>query len=450
MSAFNLTPVDNNYLTSLIRYQQLTQNTDVITVNSSNFTASTTPKVLTFGDGVVRLQGTVVAAGTPAANYEIGSLPTWCVPLGSDQVYPVAVLRAGAYVSNAVSVNIGGDSIESVTITAAGSYQTLPTLSISGTGTGATLTPIMKVVSAIPSADGTGYAPADKALLIGGTSSVDGELTVATTKVISAAVDAPGTDYAPGNTITVNGGTPTTNAVFTVGSTKVVSAGIVLGGSGGTDGSQTVTGTTGTGTKFEASVTIAGGSISSVDSITVAGNYTVNPTDPSQEPVTGASLTGAVLNLGMGVLTAPLTTAGVYTANASSFTQVATSGSGTGVTFNTVVYGVNAVTVKTAGSYTALPTNPVSVSAITGAGTGAQFTVLWGLLSATITNKGSGYSQPSTLVITGGGGAGGGAGTVVLDSSANNGVLKLVNQPTAGDIVVLDSVNFTVESYKSQ
>ena len=72
---------------------------------------------------------------------------------------------------------------------------------------------------------------------------------------------------------------------------------IAAGGTGGTTGTQTVTGTTGTGTKFQASVTIAGGAITAVLSILVAGAYTALPTSLAAEPVTGASLTGATLNL---------------------------------------------------------------------------------------------------------------------------------------------------------
>ena len=79
---------------------------------------------------------------------------------------------------------------------------------------------------------------------------------------------------------------------------------IAAGGSGGTNGTQTVTGTTGTGTKFQASVTVAGGAITAVLSVTVAGVYTAMPSSLAAEPVTGASLTGAQLNLSacMGVV----------------------------------------------------------------------------------------------------------------------------------------------------
>lgn len=79
---------------------------------------------------------------------------------------------------------------------------------------------------------------------------------------------------------------------------EVYDATITTGGTGGTNGvSRTVTGTTGTGTKFQASVVISGGAITVVNSITVAGIYTKPPTDESAEPVTDAALTGATLNV---------------------------------------------------------------------------------------------------------------------------------------------------------
>jgi hypothetical protein len=157
---------------------------------------------------------------------------------------------------------------------------------------------------------------------------------LATAAVIAAPGGALGALYAPGDTITLAGGTSTVPTVLTVGATAVQSATINAGGSGGTTGTQTVTGTTGTGTKFQASVTVAGGAITAVLSITVAGLYTVNPTDCTQEPVTGASLTGAKLSLVMGVGTISVTTAGVYSvAPSNPVAQASSSGSGTGATF---------------------------------------------------------------------------------------------------------------------
>jgi hypothetical protein len=176
----------------------------------------------------------------------------------------------------------------------------------------------------------------------------------------SAAVQAAGTGYTPGDTITLTGGTFAEAMRLTVATTKVVSATVAAAGTGGTPGSATVTGTTGTGTKFEATVTIgAGGTMESVDSISTAGSYTVNPTAIATEPVTGGGLTGAQLAVVMGVATATVTRPGVYTALPSNaVAQGATSGSGVNATFN-----VTWATAAAAGDLLITPDAPVIVDA---------------------------------------------------------------------------------------
>jgi hypothetical protein len=160
--------------------------------------------------------------------------------------------------------------------------------------------------------------------------------------IVAAAGGAAGHSYVPGNTITLADGAPSTHGVLTVVSTLVVSATIAAGGSGGTNGTQTVTGTTGTGTKFTASVTIAGNTITAVLSILTGGAYTANPTTITAEPVTGASLAGATLNLNMGLLSASLTTAGIVTAvPANPVAQTSSTGAGTGATFTLTYQGLS-------------------------------------------------------------------------------------------------------------
>jgi hypothetical protein len=301
----------------------------------------------------------------------------------------------------------------------------------------------MKAISATASSAGTIYAPGDTITLTGGTASTQAILAVTSTKLTTIALNAAGTNYVPDEVLTLVGGTATTAGEVTVASTKVVSATVAAPGSGGTDGTQTVTGTTGTGTKFQASVTIASGSITAVSSIVLGGDYTVNPTSLTNEPVTGASLTGAQLNVVMGVNAVTLTNAGVYTANSATFTS--TGGTGAGATFNTAVFGVNEATVSTtAGVYSALPSNPIAQGSSSGSGTGAEFTVLWGLNGITVSNGGTGYNSNTTVSITGGGSTGGGAASVVLDSTTG---LSLVNAPTVGDVVYLGGVSFIVDSY---
>lgn len=172
------------------------------------------------------------------------------------------------------------------------------------------------------------------------------------TSEISAVVAAAGTAYVPGDTITLAGGTFATAMTLTVATTKVVSATVNAGGTGdlGNGAGVIVEGTTGTGTKFRASVTIATFAIASVQSITIAGAYSANPTAIGQEPVTyisgaasGTTLTGAKL---------------------------------------AVIMGVDTVNVSDAGSYTALPTNPVAQGASSDGGINATFTVTFATAAA--------------------------------------------------------------------
>jgi hypothetical protein len=80
---------------------------------------------------------------------------------------------------------------------------------------------------------------------------------------------------------------------------SVLSATVAAGGSGGTNGPVTLTGTTGTGTRFTAKGVISSGVLSGAITIVTAGSYSVDPTTPTAEPVTGGSLSGATLALTM-------------------------------------------------------------------------------------------------------------------------------------------------------
>ena len=223
------------------------------------------------------------------------------------------------------------------------------------------------------------YAPGDFVTLAGGAAFTPAVLLVDTTALVSLALNSPGSGvYAPNDTVSLAGGTQTQPVELVVNTTKVVGATVAAGGSGGTDGTQTVTGTTGTGTPFQASVTVSGGAIIAVLSITVAGAYTANPTTPTAEPVTGASLVGATLNLSIGILTFAIFAGGTFTENpaGAAFTQAASSGLGTGATFQSAIMGPRDVTVSNSGSYAIFPNNPVAQGSTTGVGLGATFTIV--------------------------------------------------------------------------
>ncbi len=94
-----------------------------------------------------------------------------------------------------------------------------------------------------------------------------------TTEVLtgSGLVTVIGSGYtAPTVAITGGGGTGAAGAL----TTKVLTATVVAGGTGGTPGAVTLTGTTGTGTKFQATGTINGsGILTGALVVTIAGNY---------------------------------------------------------------------------------------------------------------------------------------------------------------------------------
>ena len=223
------------------------------------------------------------------------------------------------------------------------------------------------------------YNSGDLITLAGGTYSSPAVLSVQSTVLLNIGLNDPGTSgvYAPGDTVTLAGGNQISPSIITLSSTQVISATVASGGTGGMDGTQIVTGTTGTGTFFSASVIISGGTITSVEQILVPGNYTVNPTVPSAEPVTGGGLTGATLDLQIGILAFTLTTAGSFLSNppGNTFTQASTSGAGLGATFQFGLFGPLTVSFSDPGNYTVFPSNPVSQASTSGSGLGAQFNV---------------------------------------------------------------------------
>ncbi len=264
---------------------------------SQGSTASTYKLSIYFANGVPEVFDNI--GGSGAAFW---SNLANAVNLGQNQ------LRGPSQICTALT----GNTISSVSVTAAGSYATLPTLGTSGPGSGATLNPTMKAVSAVFAAAGSGYAPADTITLTGGSHTINAILEVATTKLVSIAVDVGGSNYQVGDTITLAGGTFTSPAILTV---DTVSTGAVTG------------------------VTITSG-----------GAYTANTASFTQGATSGVG-SGATFDTALfGVNTVTVDTAGAYTALPSSpVSQGATSGGGTGATF-TVLWGLLSVQVAAAGS----------------------------------------------------------------------------------------------------
>jgi hypothetical protein len=187
----------------------------------------------------------------------------------------------------------------------------------------------------------TTITPTSKtAATLGAPAHPDG-LSMMTTGLLS---QGTGSLYAPGDTITMAGGTlATTSGTPTIGTvqrTYVRAATIAAAGSGGTNGTWEVYGTTGNGMRFVGNLTVAGGIATGI-AIADGGHYTSNPTTPAtagmatQAP--GVTLpAGATLNLTMDVDLIDASTPGLYANGGipATFTQASTSGSGTGATFS--------------------------------------------------------------------------------------------------------------------
>jgi hypothetical protein len=201
------------------------------------------------------------------------------------------------------------------------------------------------------------------------------------------AISSPGTptisagsttgNWYPGNIF----GDGSTYGKYYVVASKVVSAVVNAGGTGGTNGTQTATGTTGTGVYFTASVTVSGGAITAVNSITTAGTYSQPPAILAAEPVTGTGIpTGATLTLGMGAATVAVLNYGTSASPPSNpVTAVSLDGgSGVGLTLTETWAVRNTLTLNSSGGLIALGGHLAS--------SGTSPTTSNGTLSATATD----------------------------------------------------------------
>lgn len=441
------TPDNNAYVQFSTQYQQLINNFERVDLAASHVSASIDPFVLLDGSGLAYLLGQITIDSSPSANMHLCDLPENLIPV-TDYLLPVIVLRSGAAVPNAIKVYADGSAISSVTITSPGSYATMPTLTTTGPGFGAVISPRASVVGAAPAAAGTGYAPNDTITFTGGTSTTTAIVTINNTKLVGVSVNAVGNGYQVGDIVVLAAadGTVSVRPAVTLTSVQLAIIQVQSGGSGYSVGN-TITLSGGTSTTA-AIVTVSAVSGGAVTAVTIAnsGNYTVAPTTFSQASTSGSG-TGAVFhNCQFGPKAWTISTPGIFTANPTNFTQFSTTGSGAGATWNTPVIGVNAVTPTTPGNYSVLPTSPVSQGSTSGSGTGATFTVLWGLITPVISNGGAGYTSASGLAINGGGGTGGGAGTLNLSANAS-GKVELMTQPQTGDVVCFATAPMLLKPY---
>lgn len=214
--------------------------------------------------------------------------------------------------------------IASVNVTAQGSYTSLPSLSTTGSGSGAVLNPIMLAITSAINAAGTGYAAGDTISLAGGSFTSATVLTVSAASAIlyqgaSFTISNAGSGYAINDTIDLTGGTFSVPVTITVD-------------------------------------TVDGGGAILTASITTPGSYSVRPTNPVSQGSTSGVGVGAEFNMIFSVLSGGaisgvnITTAGSYSALPTSpVSQSSTSGLGSGASFN-MTYGLLSVSIPVHGS----------------------------------------------------------------------------------------------------
>jgi len=129
---------------------------------SNGGSAYTTPPTIGFAGG----------AGTGAAATAVmGVHATVTIGAGGTGYTgtPTVAITGGGGTGATGTVAITGNAVSSITITAAGTgYTSVPTFTISGTGTGATATGKLKVVSGTVTAGGSGYTSAPTVSFTGG------------------------------------------------------------------------------------------------------------------------------------------------------------------------------------------------------------------------------------------------------------------------------------------
>lgn len=202
------------------------------------------------------------------------------------------------------------------------------------------------------SVSGTGEMGSSNFLLSHSSTGINLDIPYAN-RITAVAISVAGTgaagvnNYAPGNRV-YGAQVAGIRAQYRITNTQVIAAAVVSGGTGGTPGAVTVTGTTGTGTKFQATGTISGlGVLTGALTVTVPGNYTVNPTSLTAEPVTGGGLSGATVSLGVGALTVAVVVPDVSASTPATITP--TGGSGTGLVLSTTWASRNAMTLASTG-----------------------------------------------------------------------------------------------------
>lgn len=209
-------------------------------------------------------------------------------------------------------------------------------------------------------------------------------------RVISVTPSTPGTgsaglgNYHTGD-ILYSEVTSGVRAQYLVDTTQMLNATVVTGGSGGTNGVQTFTTTTGTGTQAQFTGTVTGGVLSGALTPTVAGSFTANP-------VTRKVLTATVKAGG-----SDGTPDGAVTITGTTGTS---GGAGRFTATGTITGGVltGALSVVWAGNYSVTPTDIYNEPVAGGSLSGATVELTFGLAAEIV--SGGGFSAPNQPTVS--------------------------------------------------
>lgn len=409
---------------------------------------STSPLPYSIGDDIVisdgtnsvnvTFTGTTVSQAVTDINNAISALSASARPTIVAQAPGTALIITNTNGGD-VTITDAGNRVASVTITSPGTgYTSLPTVSFTGgSGSGAAASQIFGTTSVEIERYGAGYSIGDTLTVLGGTSTSQAALLVSNVATYTGVQDdslitiaSGGTGYGNAQTfdVTIVGGTGVVAAVINV--TTDASGVVTTINSITKTGYYTVeptgtavatTGGTGTGLTFDLSaagvfdnfiransVTIgAAGSGYNVDDILTLSGGTSNY--PAKVKVISVNGTGGVTGISL------YDVGEYYTGGLPSNPASTTGGAGTGCTINIASSGIlsNAlasVTVAGSGSYSTVPTNPASVQG--GTGTDATFTLTNSLIdsgvklkvvgSPTINEAGSGYAVGDFIDVLGG------------------------------------------------
>lgn len=167
--------------------------------------------------------------------------------------------------------------------------------------------------------------------------------------------------YVPASTLTATGMTCTVTPTWSITTTKLASINsIAVAGATCTNGAQTFTGTTGTGTKFIFTGTVTGNALTSTGAITTVGSYTVNPTSLASEPVSGGGCgTPPQVSINMGVNAVSNTAAGTCSAPMTNPVSTTSNDAGTGAALALSMSGYPGMTVSGGMQFTAFSGNDI-------------------------------------------------------------------------------------------